>query len=110
MVQLEQCIRRLRRCWTSARAAGSIFELLLSEILEVMIPLHSLHGRKSLRQHDHWHLAYNDAVKQGIFAERRLRYNLMAPLKRRILIKLLATRAWSEAATRQALVRQATGG
>ena len=30
-----------------------------------MIPLHSLHGSVSLRQHDHWQLAYTAAAKQG---------------------------------------------
>ena len=84
----------------AARAAGSIFETLLSETLEAMLPLHSLTADGALRRHAHWQDAYVSAARDGTFAARRTRYTLMAPRKRRILIKLLAARALTEAAGR----------
>ena len=51
IVKLEQCIRKLRRCWIAARATGSIFELLLSEALEVNYYLFYMLSTQPLTQH-----------------------------------------------------------
>jgi len=94
----------------AARAAGSIFEVLLSETLEAMLPLHSLTVDSALRRHGHWHEAYGTATRDGTFAVRRQKYSLMVPRKRRILMKLLAARALTEAARRRESRRRARMG
>lgn len=89
---LEECIRLLRSCWLTARSLGSIFENILSEALEELLYIHSSRHLYALRKHDKWDTAYIEAVENKAFSKRRERTYLMQPLKRKMLVKLLAYR------------------
>lgn len=90
---LEECIRQLRRHWLSARSMGSLFEAVLGERLEELLLLHSQTHAKALRRHDHWDIAYRHAAARQVFRRRKEKYAVTTPLKRRLIVKLLALRA-----------------
>lgn len=78
-----------------ARSVGSIFELLLSEMLEDLVIIHSKNNHLSLRKNENWNEIYeNNYVynidSNNIIKAKNYNYLLMNPKKKRIMIKLLA--------------------
>jgi hypothetical protein len=89
---LVKSMRDLRSCWLAARHKGSIFELVIGELVEELLVVHDERKAELSRTNDDWDAAYLAGVQTGTFAARNARYRLMAPRKRRILTKLLALR------------------
>ena len=92
MQALEECIRGLRKHWLVAKSFGSLFESILGERLEDLLLLHAKTIGSALRRYSYWDDAYVQAVIHRTFLERKFRYATMTPIKRRILLKLLAIR------------------
>eukprot|EP01035_Chromulina_nebulosa_P029395 gene29394-38958_t len=97
---LEQCIRLLRKHWLVAKSFGSLFESILGERLEDLLLLHSTTMNSAHRRFIHWDEAYTQAICHQAFRQRKMIYATMTPLKRRILIKLLAIRYLSSSSSR----------
>ena len=97
---LEQCIRLLRKHWLVAKSFGSLFESILGERLEDLLLLHSSTMASAHRRYTHWDEAYTQAIHHQAFRQRKIIYATMTPLKRRILIKLLAIRYLSSSSGR----------
>ena len=89
---LEKSIRDLRSCWLAARHHGSIFELLIGELIEELVIVRALRLPSLARRDPNWDSAYQDAIASGTFTKRNDHYRLMAPRKRRVLTKLLSLR------------------
>lgn len=89
---LEESIRLLRSCWVSAKIRGSIFETPLGEHLEDLMRIHATKLPNALRKYPHWDKSYMAASKVDVFLKREAKYRIFDPLKRRILLKLLAFR------------------
>lgn len=87
---LEEAIRQLRKCWVNARSCGSIFELIIGDVLEELIRVHATHKPASIRRLPYWDASYVENSKNGAFRRRNEKYSTMAPRKRRILVKLVA--------------------
>jgi len=89
---LEDCIRKLRSCWLSARGCGSLFEVPLSEFLEELLFIHSTRYPNALRKHPYWDNAYCNNETRALLQKRYFDHSMMAPVKRRLMLKFLAIR------------------
>ena len=92
----ESVIRALRSCWLEARYKGSIFDVILQEIIEELVINHSERLGRFSRRDDKWDAVYEEAVSHKVFEDRAALLRLMSPLKRRLLNKLLALRLLQE--------------
>eukprot|EP01038_Epipyxis_sp_PR26KG_P005766 gene5766-7962_t len=90
--RLEDAIRDLRGSWLSARSCGSIFQTPINDFLEELLIIHSKYNKFSLRKYDYWDKEYEDSRLVHTFSRNERMKALLAPKKRRILIKLLAFR------------------
>ena len=90
---LEEKIRVLRNCWAEACSVGSVFSLLLNDVIEQLLVTHTAFAKVALRRQVHWDKAW---LKGGdeIFRRRHHMYRLMPAQKRRIILKLLALKAF----------------
>jgi hypothetical protein len=93
IMSLEERIRQLRHCWTEASAVGSIFSLLLSDAVEQLVITHTALAPTALRRHEHWDKAWLRGGDRA-FLRRHHAYRLMPAQKRRIVLKLLALKAF----------------
>ena len=89
---LEKSIRDLRSCWLDARHSGSIFELILTDIIEELLIVRALRLPALARRNVEWDRTYKESLRNHVFAKRNDHYRLMAPRKRRVLTKLLSLR------------------
>lgn len=93
ILSLEEHIRQLRHCWTESSSVGSIFSLLLSDAVEQLLITHTALAPTALRRYEYWDKAW---LRGGAFAfhRRQHAYRLMPAQKRRIILKLLALKAF----------------
>jgi hypothetical protein len=91
---IERSIRRLRRGWLAARSRGSIFEVLLSDALDQLLKIHSERYPSAYRRDMAWEK--DIAAKVAAVNKRAERTALVSKLGRRLLLKVLAVRAFSQ--------------
>ena len=89
---LEDSLRRLRQCWIQASTVGSLFTIILTDTLDTLMRTHGKIHRTALRKVDHWDDAF--VSKRKMFAQSDKFLKLTPALKRRLLVKLLAVRAF----------------
>ncbi|KAJ1421928.1 hypothetical protein B484DRAFT_421070 [Ochromonadaceae sp. CCMP2298] len=89
---LEEVIRVLRGNWLSARSVGSLFEVPIGELLEELLYIHAKRYPAALRKVPCWDAAYADEEVRGVLALRHGDRAMMAPAKKRVMMKLLAIR------------------
>lgn len=88
---LEEQIRLLRQHWIEAQHIGSVFNIVIGDMLESLLIAHA-QIRDASRKHNYWDEAYIELAP--VISQRRARYTLMTKEKRRILTKLLAMRGF----------------
>ena len=70
-----------------------MFTLIIGDLLDELIALHAIVSPHAIRGKDYWNKEVLSLQSENdTFKERRQRYMLMDPQKRRILYKLLALR------------------
>ena len=90
---LERCIRRLRRCWLAARSRGSIFEVLLSDALDHLLRVHLERYPNAPRRNAEFERVMREEA--SALKSREDKLALVSPLGKRILLKVLAVRAFN---------------
>jgi hypothetical protein len=90
--RFEDAIINLRNCWVDAKLHGSIFELIIGDVLDDLILRHSYLYPIALRKYSYWDETYETSGRD-IFNSKRQQYSLMNSKKRRILYKILAMKA-----------------
>jgi hypothetical protein len=89
---LEESLASCQAAWTRARRRGSIFTILLSDMLDSLVRLHDMLVPVALRSKASWDDEFAKSI--DALAARDKRLKLATSTKRRILIKLLAVRAF----------------
>ena len=94
VARLERSIRRLRRCWLAARSRGSIFEVLLSDSLDNLLREYLERYPKAPRRDEAFERVLR--AEGSTLRSRADKMALVSPLGRRVLLKVLAIRAFGE--------------
>lgn len=93
---LEHHIRRLRRYYVDATLVGSVFSMILSDVLDQLLITHCRYGKESLRSRSYFDKMYVNANSDNTFKVYDLKYKLMTKMKRKILLKLLALKVFND--------------
>lgn len=93
ILSLERSIRSLRKTWFSASSVGSIFSVLIRENIEQLLLTHTAFLPFALRRFEYLDKAWIEGGGEA-FARREHTYKLSSPLKKRIITKLLALKAF----------------
>ena len=89
---LEDLIQHLQRFWLHARQNGSIFQIIISDVLEELLNLHGDVVPHALRSKEAWDTSYTGSKDR--LKHHNKRYLLTTGRKKRILTKLLALSAF----------------
>ena len=92
ILALEEAIRQLRKCWMNASSVGSVFTVILSDVLNRLMITHSIVCPDALRQKKYWDKEYLKSGRE-MFLTRHKKYNLWNEKKRRMQLKLFAVSA-----------------
>lgn len=91
---LDRSIKRLRASWISARSVGSIFDIIIGDVLDLMLLFRQRATEKSIR---HFHKPLDAALSEGGYEALQGRERsraLMPNMKRRFLTKMTSLRAF----------------